>query len=175
MSEYDERTYRTAVHEAGHAVMACLTGLTFAAVTIEGSAEHGFTGCLVWNDEQPITLPIHFDLSEHEPYVLTLAAGYVAECEVFGRLGESDVVGALHDMGQIASIAAEVMPAHGDAMTYVRDISDRVSATLRLRRASLDAIAEQLLRRTRLTCAEVTAIVASRPPANALLAQPETL
>jgi len=164
MTADDEQGRRTAVHEAGHAVMACLSGLTFAAVTIEASQEHGFTGCLVWNDAQPITVPIHFDLSEHEPYVLTLAAGYVAECEVFGKLGESDVVGALHDMGQIASIAAEVMPAHGDAMTYVRDISDRVSATLRLRRASLDAVAEQLLQRTRLTYAEVASIVNALPP-----------
>jgi hypothetical protein len=98
--------------------------------------------------------------------VLTLAAGYVAECEVFGRLGESDVVGALHDMGQIASIAAEVMPAHGDAMTYVRDISDRVSTTLRLRRAGLDAVAEQLLRRTRLTYSEVTTILAAMAEAS---------
>jgi hypothetical protein len=141
--------------------MACLSGLTFAAVTIEGSEEHGFAGCLVWKDDQPITMPIHFDLSEHEPYVLTLAAGYVAECEVFGRLGESDVVGALHDMGQIASIAAEVMPAHGDAITYVRDISDRVSTTLRVRRACLDAVVHQLLQRTRLTYSEVATIVAS--------------
>jgi hypothetical protein len=165
MSDYDERTHRTAVHEAGHAVMACLSGLTFAAVSIEGSPEHGFAGCLIWNDAQPITMPIHFDLSEHEPYVLTLAAGYVAECEVFGRLAEHDVVGALHDMGQIASIAAEVMPAHGDALTYVRDISDRVSTTLRLRRASLDAVAEQLLQRSRLTYEEVREILSSQPEA----------
>ena len=159
MSDHDDKARRTAVHEAGHALMACLSGLTFAAVSIEASQEHGFMGCLVWNDAQPITMPIHFDLSEHEPYVLTLAAGYVAECEVFGQLAEGDVVGALHDMGQIASIAAEVMPEHGDAMTYVRDISDRVSATLRLRRASLDAVTEHLLQRTRLTYAEVRQIV----------------
>jgi len=116
-------------------------------------------GCLVWDDTQPLTVPIHFDISEHEPYVLTLAAGYVAECEVFGELAENDVVGALHDMGQIASIAAEVIPADGDAMAYVRDISDRVSAALRLRRASLDAVTEQLLQRNRLTHAEVRSIV----------------
>src|SRR5688572_24967794 len=159
MSDYDEKTRRTAVHEAGHAVMACLSGLRFAAVSIEGNQEQGFMGCLVWDDTQPLTVPIHFDIAEHEPYVLTLAAGYVAECEVFGKLSESDVVGALHDMGQIAAIAAEVIPADGDAMTYVRDISDRVSAALRLRRASLDAVTEQLLQRTRLTHAEVSKIV----------------
>jgi hypothetical protein len=161
VSDHDEKTRRTAVHEAGHAVMACLSGLKFAAVTIEGNQEHGFMGCLVWDEAQPVTVPIHFDLSEHEAYVLTLAAGYVAECEVFGELAESDVVGALHDMGQIASIAAEVIPVDGDAMTYVRDISDRVSVSLRLQRASLDAVTEQLLQRTRLTYAQVGRIVSA--------------
>ena len=78
MSDYSEQTRRTAVHEAGHAVMACLAGLRFAAVAIEGNREHGFMGCLVWDDALPMTMPIHFDLSEHEPYVLTLAAGTLA-------------------------------------------------------------------------------------------------
>ena len=159
IADSDGKRRRTAVHEAGHAVMACLMGLRFSAVTLEESQEHGLLGCLIWDEGQPLTAPIHFDLSEHEPYVLTLAAGYVAECEVFGQLEERDVVGALHDMGQIASIAAEVIPRDGDAMAYVRDISDRVSAALQLQRATLDAVTEQLLQRTRLTYAEVSRIV----------------
>ena len=159
MDQSDDVRRRTAVHEAGHAVMACVLGLRFAAVSIEANQSHGFSGCLIWDDGQPLSAPIQIDLSAHEPYILTLAAGYVAECEVFGALGEGDVIGALHDMGQIATIAAEVIPTDGDAMAYVRGISNRVADELHRRRSSLEAVADRLLQEGRLTRADVSDLV----------------
>jgi hypothetical protein len=160
--EFLQKLYRTAVHEAGHALIAHVCDIRFDYVTLEplvapveeyvprGGAPLGGVALGAAGLANP---------GDHDRYLLTLWAGAMAEMEVFRPLNDQESVGFVHDAKQIDQILDRLVLVGGDRDGINRDVCTRVRATLRAQRPTLVRIADQLMEQNRLTYAEVAELV----------------
>jgi len=168
-----------AIHEAGHALIACRLGLPVVGATIKasgaaaGSTRLGFTGLIP-------------DRPALEAQVLTLLAGRAADI-VLGRganagsvsdLQEATrLVAALHasyGLGSMLSYRAPHQDPTGLLMMDARlahaveadlqRLMDQAEALVRASRDAILGVADALLSRRVLTGEEVAAIAAASPP-----------
>jgi ATP-dependent Zn protease len=151
---------RLCIHEAGHALMACLTRVPYCEVTIDPFLEHGALGGLVGDKTKPATEQWIVNRPEHESFMLTTAAGIAAEMEVFGeQLKEADVAGATPDLMQLQKIAEHFGTPGDDPVKYAGSKIRLARELLQQNRAALEAIARALSARRRLSSEKVAEIV----------------
>jgi ATP-dependent Zn protease len=151
---------RLCIHEAGHALMACLTRVPYCEVTIDPFLEHGALGGLIGDKTKPATEQWTVNKPEHEAYMLTTAAGIAAEMEIFGeQLKEADVAGATPDLMQLQKIAEHFGAPGDDPVKYAASKIQLARELLRKNRASLEAVARSLSARRRLSFEQVAEIL----------------
>lgn len=163
-SFHDITRQQTAIHEAGHAVMACLCGVAFVAVTIEETAES--FGRMVF-DSNPVEsrdrpfrdrqLGEWSTSADPQSMLLVLAAGLAAEYDVCGHLELAQVSLALPDVFQMFSLLTTLPEA--DRSAAINDAFGSAYQRIQAHRPALDAVAVQLLEHERMTHAEVSALV----------------
>lgn len=151
---------RLCIHEAGHALMACLTRVPYCEVTIRPFSEHAALGGLIGDKTRPAKEQWKVNKPEHEAFMLTTAAGIAAEMEVFGeRLKDADVAGATPDLTQLRTIAEHFGRPGDDPVQYAASKIRLARELLRQNRAALEAIARALSARRRLSFEQVAEIV----------------
>lgn len=150
---------RLCIHEAGHALMACLTRVPYCEVTIQPFPEHGALGGLIGDKTKPATEQWAVYKSDHEAYMLTTAAGIAAEMEVFGeQLKEADVAGATPDLVQLQKMAEHFGAPGDDPVKYAASKIQLARDLLRKNRAALEAVARALSLKHRLSFEQVAEI-----------------
>jgi ATP-dependent Zn protease len=147
---------RVAVHEAGHALMACSLSLPIAAVSLGTDGDDGevrFSGgaTLAVFDEFRVTGDPRINL-------LMSAAGIAAECVTYGSMPLDHIVGSFDDVSHIAAVVRSTV-APDKRARYVVAMMDEAVDILSARRQALDAIAAALLERGTLSGADVQQIV----------------
>lgn len=150
---------RTAVHEAGHAMMACICGIPFCEVTIEPMPEHGALGCVIADKGKPLSQQWQFDASDHRPYMLMVAAGAAAELVEYGeQFTHQDYVGVTNDTTQLTSLAKHVVPA-AEVDAYAASMIREARELLRPHLAALGLVSDALVKNTRLDREQVAALI----------------
>ena len=170
---------RTARHEAGHALVMCLTGAPPIYVTIVGRGRFGGYAAMDGSDE-----PGLLTKADLETRICQALGGREAELLYYGA-DEGESTGAASDLEQAArcaramvdrygmaeeigpvSIAEQSTMAHGLAerrhaavRRIIEEQQRRACTLLTRRKASLDRIAAALLDRNRLMQAELVALV----------------
>jgi len=141
---------RTAVHEAGHAMMACICGIPFCEVTIEPMAEHGALVCVIADKGKPLAQQWQFDASDHKRYMLMVAAGAAAELAEYGeQFTHQDYVGVTNDTTQLMSIAKRIVP-EAEADAYAASMIREARELLRPHLVALGLVSDTLMKNTRL-------------------------
>lgn len=150
---------RLCIHEAGHALVACLARVPYCEVTIDPFLEHGALGGLIGDKTKPATEQWTIYKHEHEAFMLTTAAGIAAEMEVFGeQLKEADVAGATPDLMQLRKIAEHFGAPGDDPVAYAASKIRHARELLRTNRVALEAVAGALSARRRLSSDQVAEI-----------------
>jgi hypothetical protein len=152
MGESDDRSHwRTAVHEAGHAMVELLEGVDFARAVVraDGSGEVETQG-----------LQAEYDECSLESRVATDLGGAVAEELVFNDVEPGGVETDLRvALARLRVTHPERVGEDDEGVAYVRAQVARVRAMLRRRRPALLKLAEALLRKRTLERRECALIV----------------
>ena len=148
----------TAIHEAGHAVVAHLLGLTVSQVEVIGNGED-FGSC------HTLRLPSGEAIArEHalEDALLVACAGAVAECIASGaREWDEDS----HDLERAVHLALQLTGDCEKAHDLILRTRRRVRRALMRHWNAVETLAETLVRDGRVGSAEVSRIVKDYPPA----------
>ena len=147
----------TAFHEAGHAVVAHLLGLTVSQVEVIGNGED-FGSC------HTLRLPSGEAIArEHalEDALLVACAGAVAECIASGaKEWDEDS----HDLERAVHLALQLTGDCEKAHALILRTRRRVRRALMRHWNAVETLAEVLLRNGRADSAEVSRIVQECPP-----------
>jgi ATP-dependent Zn protease len=152
-AEPDPILARTAGHEAGHALAACVLAIPFARVALgEAGESAGRVVGIVYPDETRL------DRRAVEDFLVYLAAGSAAVELLHGR---GVVSGGTEDRLQAEYWAARAFPRPLDYRRNLAVAKERARALLGERRAALETVAAALLERRELAAAEVRRLVDS--------------
>jgi ATP-dependent Zn protease len=152
----------TAFHEAGHAVMAELCGQHVTEVEIVGDDEHaGSVRSLRFTEERP---------SEHDPAIptapderrlLCTAAGMVAEALVSGRDGWDE---RCEDLDAAVRLAMRVVDDCENVVPFLEIVREHTEELLRRNWPAVEALADALIERRRMTGEEVRRLLSPYLP-----------
>lgn len=151
---------RTAVHEAGHAVVALALGLPFAFVTVLDE-DDDYPGLVLGTkrEHRGSETPSAAQAAEWlaNGWLSVLLAGAVAEHVTYGALPLESLIGAASDLHQACKLVTAALPPeqHGEALWRAADYAERL---LNQHRPALDAVAAALETRQQLSYAEVIAL-----------------
>jgi hypothetical protein len=141
--------WRTAVHEAGHAVIGRVLGLECGKVTIVPDFRE-MTAGVAKTDGQWKTHEAwekrgkYRDISSvYRGRIITLMAGAEAEFVCTGRRGGGDI----HDRREISLTMEEVAIPNGDWERYERRLRAKTRALVRRHRRKIEHLAKALLER----------------------------
>lgn len=147
----------TAVHEAGHAVMAELCGRLLTEVEIVGDREHsGMVHSLAFPPDRSGAVPPEDEAEDVERQLKIVLAGTVAETMFAGR-EDWDETSA--DLDEAVRLAMRLVDDCEDVLPLLADIRSDVERDLRSRWAAVEAVARELLIRRALTGAEVRSLL----------------
>ena len=158
----DTEEWRTAVHEAGHAVVALETDFRFRYVTIVPDHERGSLGHLAHHpDPRSFRPDVQVTIAGRgrlEKHIMLALAGFAAEVLVFGtgcapKLWEADRNAAV-DCAQYMSGSSEECSAY---LAWLQLRTDNLLRGVTGRRV-LDALAKALIQRRRLSYKEAVSI-----------------
>jgi hypothetical protein len=148
----------TAVHEAGHALMAELCGQQIMSVEIVGDTEHAGTTEALRLLADPDESVTSSDAREAvECRLKCLLAGVVAESMVSGRRRWDDTTG---DLDLAVRLAMKLVDDCEDVLPLLEDIAAELETELERRWPAVDMLAGELLRRKRLSGSEVRQLLA---------------
>ena len=160
-AETRARIRRTAIHEAGHAVIGRALGLPCRHATIEpdydeGSAGHGIIHSpdeiqrLWWKFED---VAHRTEAAAFRARILAYMAGCEAEKVCLGRRGR--VGGDADDRRQIDLMFDILLPRHADTMRIAQRMRATTRHLVRRHRTTIERVAALLLRQRRLTAAQI--------------------
>ena len=158
-----EELERTAIHEAGHAVLSCMLRVPFRRVTIK---PHGDTAGRVVCPPWPSALRPDLSFGPRvarrlEAEIMVLFGGYLAEVERFG--GEPAEWGWSADREQIADLVLYL--AGPEAQRAVDELRDRARGYIRAAWPAVEAVAQKLLEVRTLRAAEARRLYLAAKPA----------
>jgi len=143
----------TAVHEAGHAVMAELCGRQVTEVEIVGDREHsGMVHSLALPPDPADGAALEGDREDVERQLKIILAGTVAEAMVSGR---EDWDETSEDLDAAVRLAMSLVDDCEDVLPLLAEIRSDVERDLRDRWTAVEALAAELLIRKALTGTEV--------------------
>lgn len=159
---------RTAIHEAGHAVVAEVLCLGCGFVTIIPNRDEQEAGhCVIplgeydvlaaWEARGRYRERRDWSLSANRAAAMTLLSGVAAERELLGRAGP----GAGEDHRYVARLIEDFIPADGDVRVALRRLERAACGIVRRHRHSVAAVADELLLRRELAGGELQRIIAS--------------
>jgi hypothetical protein len=137
----------TAVHEAGHAVMAELCGRLLTEVEIVGDHEHA--GSVQSRAFNPSPDAETEDIERHLKIIL---AGIVAEAMVSGREGWDETS---EDLDTAVRLAMRLVDDCEDVLPLLEDIGSDVMRDLERHWSAVETLAAELLDRKALTGSQV--------------------
>ncbi|WP_437954772.1 hypothetical protein WME76_24725 [Sorangium sp. So ce119] len=159
-----EALERTAIHEAGHAVLSCLLRVPFRRVTIKPRGDSAGRGVgtpwpFLFRPDLPGQGPRVARRLEAE--IMVLFGGYLAEVERYG--GEPAEWGWSGDREQIADLGLYL--AGPQAQRAVDELRDRARGHLRAAWPAVEATAQKLLEVRTLRAAEARRLYLAAKPA----------
>ena len=146
---------RTAFHEAGHAVMAELSGRQVTEVEIVGDGEH--TGMVHSLTFLPDGTAPHAETEDVELQLKVILAGTVAETMVSGRKGWDETS---EDLNSAVRLGMRLVDDCEDVLPLLEDIGADVERDLRGHWLAVEVLAAELLDRKTLTGSEVRKLLA---------------
>ena len=155
----DEAVRLTAIHEAGHAVMAHLCGQQITEVEIEGDDEHtGSVRSLRFVEERPDEIDPNLPTAPLERRLLCTVAGMVAEAMASGRggwdEGSEDLDAAVRLAIRVVGDCERVVPFLETARAHAEDL-------LRSRWPEVERLACELVKNRRLSGEDVRRLLDS--------------
>lgn len=142
-----------AFHEAGHAVMAQLCGQRITEVEIVGDEDHaGSVQSLRFADEHGPNQESGIPSAPTERRLLCVAAGMVAENLVSGR-GQWD--DSCEDLDAAVHLAMKVVGDCERVIPYLEIVREHTEDLLRRNWTAVEALADVLVKRRRMTGEEV--------------------
>ena len=140
----------TAIHEAGHAVMAELCGRQVTEVEIVGEGEH--TGMVHSLAFPPDGTTPQSETKDIELQLKVILAGTVAEAMVSGRKGWDETS---EDVDAAVRLGMRLVDDCEDVLPLLEAIGGEVERDLQAHWAALELLATELLDRKALTGSEV--------------------
>lgn len=148
----------TAIHEAGHAVMAELCGQHLTEVEIEGDSEHaGTVQSLRFPPDPAEDDSPEAAAASIEARLKCVLAGTVAEGRVSGRDGWDQ---ASEDLDLAVRLAMRLVDDCEDVPPLLEDVREVVEEELACNWPAVEALAAELLERRSLSGAEVRKLLA---------------
>jgi len=147
---------RTAFHEAGHAVMAELSGRQVTEVEIVGDGEH--TGMVHSLAFPPDGTAPHAETEDVELQLKVILAGTVAEAMVSGSQGWDETS---EDLNSAVRLGMRLVDDCEDVLPLLEGIGANVERDLRSNWPAVEMLAAQLLDRKALTGSEVRKLLAN--------------
>lgn len=158
----DDPVRLTAVHEAGHAVMAELCGQQVTEVEVEGDDRHtGSVRSLRFVEEHPEEVDPHLPTAPLERRLLCTVAGMVAEAMASGRDGWDD---GSEDLDAAVRLAIQVVGDCERVIPFLETARAHAEDLLRRHWTAVEILADALVARGRLSGEEVRRLTAGALP-----------
>lgn len=143
----------TAYHEAGHAVMAQLCGQHVTEVEIIGDEEHaGTVQSRRLSEEQPSECDPSIPTAPIERRLLCVAAGMVAEAVAGGKSSWDE---SSEELDEVVRLAMRVVGDCERVIPFLEVVREHTEDILRQDWPAVEALADELMERRRMTGEEV--------------------
>jgi hypothetical protein len=158
------RRKRTAIHEAGHAVIGRVLGLRCGEATIVPDYAKGSNGCAIILD--PLVSIAEWEARGRWRYhrlmrarIMAEMAGREAEIELFGDCAGGDGEDQRQIAGHLEDVAPETVRSEDDIVRFHARLRAKTAGRLRRHRNLIELVAGALLRSGTLSAKKIDALL----------------